>query len=436
MTKGKLALVVLLVATLLLVVKPAQVAHAAPFAVNSTADAVDASPGDGVCDDGAGNCTLRAAIMEANALPGADSIHLPALFGTTTVYALTIAGTGEDAAATGDLDITSDLTITGDGQAITIIDGGSLDRVFHIFGEAPVKIARVTIRGGNAAGGTGGGVATGKGAVAGGTVEIISSTVSGNTADSGGGIYVLGGSLSLMDSTVSDNTATGGAGGGVRNAGGAVVTLTNTTVSGNTASGGAESNGGGIHNADGTLTITASTISANTALWGGGIYSNGASDRVEKSTIANNFAGSGGGGVFAGELTMTNTTVSGNSTSGMGGGIYGAVVLTNSTVAENTATDEGGGLYRPGGLVELVNTIVANNTAPTGPDCSGAPTSLGQNLIRDPSSCGFTAVTGDLLGVDPLLGPLQNNGGTTDTSCWQSSLPGPARCIAAAGPSL
>src|SRR3990172_8808874 len=74
-------------------------AHAAEFTVNSTADAVDASLGDGTCDDGSGNCTLRAAIQEANALSGPDTIDLPA--GT---YTLTIPGTGEDAAATGDLD--------------------------------------------------------------------------------------------------------------------------------------------------------------------------------------------------------------------------------------------------------------------------------------------------------------------------------------------
>jgi CSLREA domain-containing protein len=94
----------------------AELAHAATFTVNSTADAVDTNPGDGVCADGSGNCTLRAAIMEANALPGADTITLPA--GT---YILTIPGINEDAAATGDLDITADLTINGADTASTII---------------------------------------------------------------------------------------------------------------------------------------------------------------------------------------------------------------------------------------------------------------------------------------------------------------------------
>ena len=81
-------------------------ASAAPFLVNATADAVDKDPGDGLCAATGGKCTLRAAIQETNALAGADTISLPA--GT---YLLTIAGSGEDAGASGDLDITDHLTI-------------------------------------------------------------------------------------------------------------------------------------------------------------------------------------------------------------------------------------------------------------------------------------------------------------------------------------
>src|SRR3989442_8077572 len=102
-------------------------ASAASFTINSTVDAVDASPGDGVCAEATGACTLRAAIMETNALPGTDTITLPA--GT---YTLTIPGAGEDASATGDLDITDVLTISGAGADSTIIDGAHLDRVLHM----------------------------------------------------------------------------------------------------------------------------------------------------------------------------------------------------------------------------------------------------------------------------------------------------------------
>ena len=92
----------------------------AAFVVNSTADAVDADPGDGVAEDDQGRTTLRAAIMEANAAAGDDSIVVPA--GT---YTLTIGGSGEDGAATGDLDITDTsgkLTITGAGADVVTID--------------------------------------------------------------------------------------------------------------------------------------------------------------------------------------------------------------------------------------------------------------------------------------------------------------------------
>ena len=180
-----------------LVVADSQPARAADFTVGSTADAVDASPGDGVCDDGAGSCTLRAVIQEANALAGADTITLPA--GT---YTLTIAGTAEDADATGDLDITDELTITGAGEAVTIIDGGGLDRVFHVIA---------------------------------GTVEISDATIRNGMAspdDDGGGIRNLG-TLTLANVTVSDNTARFG--GGIFNDPNATLTFDNTTVTSNTA---------------------------------------------------------------------------------------------------------------------------------------------------------------------------------------------------------
>jgi len=92
--------------------------HASIFTVNNTADKVDANPGDGLCSDDIGNCTLRAAIQEANSLEGADTVNIP-----TGIYVLTIQGIGENAAATGDLDITDEITITGAGAANTVIDG-------------------------------------------------------------------------------------------------------------------------------------------------------------------------------------------------------------------------------------------------------------------------------------------------------------------------
>ena len=103
----------------LIVLLPTLPAYASTFVVDSTADTADANPGDGACGDSSGNCSLRAAISEANALAGADTITLPA--GT---YTLTRAGTGDDVNATGDLDATSEIIINGAGAAATIIQAG------------------------------------------------------------------------------------------------------------------------------------------------------------------------------------------------------------------------------------------------------------------------------------------------------------------------
>ena len=118
-------------------------AQAANFTVDSPVDAVDASPGDGACASAAGDCTLRAAIQETNALPGADVITLPA--GT---YVLSIVPGGVNGADVGDLNITDDVTITGGGLRqlpTTIVDGNLLDRAFDIDDPVSVTMALFTI---------------------------------------------------------------------------------------------------------------------------------------------------------------------------------------------------------------------------------------------------------------------------------------------------
>ena len=167
--------------------------------VDSTADAVDANPGDGACDDGAGNCTLRAAIMEANATAGAVAITLPA--GT---YTLTIAAAGPNGAETGDLNITDELIVEGAGAETTIVDGGGLDRVFRVRKDNNVAISGVTVR--NGGGSNGGGISNS------GPMTLTDVTVSGNTADVGGGGIVNGGTLTMTNVTVTGNTADLGGG--------------------------------------------------------------------------------------------------------------------------------------------------------------------------------------------------------------------------------
>ncbi len=316
----------LLVGVVLAVI--ATTAAGATFVVTKTADT-----NDGVCD---ADCSLREAIIAANALAGADTITLPA-----GIYTLTIPGAGEDAAATGDLDITADLTINGAGAATTIIDGNGavlFDRVVHILAGTTVTISGLTIQNG---------------------LPL--------TPGSGGGIFSQGSALILTNSTVSGNTAFHG--GGIWNSG--MVTLNSSTVSGNSASGGI---GGGIVN------------------------------------------------VGIGTLTLNNSTVSGNSIpSGGGGGIFnfgGTVTLNNSTVNDNSG-GSGGGIYIYSGAASLKNTIVANSSS--GGNCAGSITSLGHNLSSD-ATCAF-AGPGDLNNTNPLLGPLANNGGPTETHALLAGSP-------------
>jgi len=343
-------------------------AQTATFVVNSTADTVDANPGDGVCADAFGNCTLRAAIMETNALPGADTIILPA--GT---YILTIPGVNEDLSATGDLDITSDLTITGAGANITTIDGGGIDRIFHIRGASTVYISGLTVTGGKTlTSSPGGGGVRNEG-----TLTLTNVTVRGNTADLGGGIFNdVGGALTINGSTISDNAAT-----------------LNDNAAPFTSDG-----GGGIFSISlgAALTLNRSTISGNTALVGGGIW------------------------IYHGTLILNNSTVSGNLAK-YGGGINTSnnsiiVRLTNSTISGNRSSNSAAFRTGENANTTLKNTIVAGNL---GGDCEIALTnnvvnSLGHNLDSD-GTCKLIHPTDLTSRENPLLGPLANNGGPTLT---------------------
>src|SRR3989304_6029497 len=214
----------------------ANLAQADIFTVTKTAD------DNGACVGG--DCSLREAIIAANAHPGADIITLPA--GT---YALTLSGSGEDASATGDLDITDDLTINGGCANKTIIDAegamGLGDRVLDIRDGV--------------------------------TAVIYDLTITGGFDESGGGRFVEGpspaGTLILNNSTVRGNTSsppTGSSGGGGIWSNGA-LTLNNSTVSGNTAVGVSFGSGGGILSYHGSVTLNNSTVSGNVANYGGGI---------------------------------------------------------------------------------------------------------------------------------------------------------------------
>ena len=149
------------------------------------------------------------------------------------------------------------------------------------------------------------------------------------------------------------------------------------------------------------------------------LIDSGSDVTINRLTISGGSKGFGGGILNNGTLTLTNATVSGNTAELAGGGIFngGTLTVRNSTVSANTAGVDGG-IHTEGGVgtAKLTNTIVARNVATTDPDASGLFTSLGNNLIGNTSGSGSTDWSdSDLLNQDPLLGPLQNNGGPTNT---------------------
>jgi predicted outer membrane repeat protein len=244
----------------------------------------------------------------------------------------------------------------------------------------------------------------------GGVVIVSDSTFSENVAHwGGGGIYDAGyffdGVVTVTNSTFSANHAD--TGGGILTYGN--LTVTNSTFIGNRASG-----GGGVWNNGGTATVDDSTFSGNRAdlYQGGGISSDGTLTVSNSTFFGNSATASGGGGIWNngefGTATVTNSTFSVNNASS-GGGIYtlgNNMIVTNSTFSGNRA-NEGGGVYQYSfGAATLKNTIVANSSM--GDNCSGPFVNGGGNLSYPDTTCpGINA--------DPKLGPLQHNGGPTET---------------------
>jgi len=230
-------------------------ANAATFAPAPATDDVDSAPGDGLCSSAAGVCTLRAAVQEANALPGPDRIELA---GQT--YTLTLALAAEDEAAGGDLDIAGELEVVGGGATASVIsardpEGVARDRVIDVLEGAKVSLERLGVRDGEVDG------------------------------EDGGGIYNAG-ELTLREADVANNRALAGFDmGGV---------------------------GGGILNA-GTLRLERSSVRRNRAELGGGVANAGTAEAVN-ATIAGNTAGSGGAALatLAGSASLTHVTMTGN----------------------------------------------------------------------------------------------------------------------------
>jgi hypothetical protein len=283
--------------------------------------------------------------------------------------------------------------------------------------------------------------------------------------------------LTISNGSVVGGMGSDGDGGGIRSAG--VLTLTDCTISANQAVGTefVGGHGGGVLNDRGTMTITRCTISNNSAQYstgssgdcpsgsGGGILNYpGGSLTVNNSTISGNSfsvhdgfglcsGGGGGGGIGnGGSMIVRNCTISGNSVSGtglataVGGGIrnYGNLQITSSTIAYDSVSGQngafGGGIYSSA-PTRSDSSIIALNSAPTGPDLTGGGglQSMGYNLIGNNADAVISSHPTDQIGtpaapIDPLLGPLANNGGPTLTHALQAGSPAIDRGDPAAPP--
>jgi CSLREA domain-containing protein len=356
-------------------------------------------------------CSLREAITAANTdsdfggcstVSGADIITLPA--GT---YTLTLVGT-DDANAAGDLDIQSDLTISGTGAPSTIVDGNRPligERVFDVRAPAnAVTFDGLTIRNGLTGIGNSGVPLT-----------VSNSLLTGNSGGLGGGIFHIAGVLTVINSTLSGNSALFG--GGLYNLNG-TVTLTNSTVSGNTATpnAGTGGNGGGIYNDHGSVTITTSTISQNRA-------------------VLVTPDGGTGGGIYTdhGTLIITNSTLSGNTADIVAGAISSdnaALTLAGSTLSGNSAF-VGGGFDIFGGTTTMRADLLDTGTRGANCHVTGSTfTSNGSNLSDDTSCQALFTLPSDKNNVNLMLGPLASNGGPTQT---HALLPGSPAIDALAG---
>lgn len=377
-------------------------ANAATFTVNAADDV-----NDGVCD--AAHCSLREAINAANAAAGGDTIDFDG------VSSVQLTATLPDIITTISIIGGSGVTVLGNADNGIVPNINTSFRAFVVTGTGNLSMSNVTV-----------------------------SNAKEDNANGGGLLNQTGGTVSLTNCDFNFNAAlnilgfAGGAGGGIFNNG--AMTLTNTEVSFNDAS----VQGGGIFNgANGALTLTESTVAFNTnntafTIGGGGIYNAAATVplTVNRSLIRSNLTGGNGGGIFnnAGVTNITNSTVAFNSAfANNGGGIYnfGTTTVTNSTITDQNFAQIGGGIFNDiGSTVNLRNTIVAGNAANSAPDVSGAYAAPMFNLIgKADGSTGFVNNTnGNKVGtsampLDPLLAPIANNGGATQTYALLSGSP-------------
>jgi predicted outer membrane repeat protein len=362
-------------------------------------------------DSGSGS--LRQALADAN---DGDTINFNPSVGEVTL-------------TTAELAIDKSVTLSAAPQTVPVArsSGKPEFRIFHVMPGHSVEINNLFISGGHITGDNGGGILNDNS-----TLTIADCTVSGNTIvsassanNSGGGIYNSG-TMTLTQVIINNNNAVFGGqpsavsfGGGISNAGTMII------IAGTVQSNMGFYFAGGIYNNNtGMMTITGSTIVNNqtgnpghSGGSGGGIVNYGTMT-IQDSTISGNTATGGdfegyGGGIYGNNITITNSTITGNSAL-RGGGVAGGGNIAHTTFSNNSASQAGGALYLTSAL-ELGNTILKAGASGVNIfNNGGSFITHGYNISSDDGS-GFLNGPGDQINTDPMLGPLQDNGGPTFT---------------------
>lgn len=363
---------VLPIAVALLAILATSPAFGVTFTVNSTLDQPDDLTRPDTCHTAANTCTLRAAVMQANRASGVSvTILVP-----SGIYALTLPAGTDDASGGLKLKHLSSgkpaIIIQRQGAGPTIIDANQKYRLLTVDAGVSVALSGITLRGGR-----------------------VSLDASLGLASHGGGIYSEG-TLSLDECTVIGNQ--GGLGGGIFNGGTLVVS--SSTIGPNSASG----LGGGVFNTN-ALTVMNSTFYGNSAGDGGGIY-NSKDMVLMSSTLSQNHVARSGGGIY------NNVTAN----------VYNSSIVFNWADSDRQGAGSAGGIYNGApGTFNLRNTLVAGNNvgdAPVYDDCTGTLTVYGRAAFGETAPCTiqFAAGAGYItLNALSLIGPLQDNGGSTFT---------------------
>jgi len=407
--------------------------------VTTLEDTSDVNPGDGLCADADGGCSLRAAVQEANALGGPRTIRLDA----DATYVLTIAGADENQAATGDLDISGNITIRGRNSTL---DASGLDRAFDVMVGAALEVRKLHVINGavtdanrgayrnsgildvrqssimqcsaRGVGASGGAISNESGELnvrttimmsntstrAGGAIEAVAGATlirncemlnneTGPGPGNGGAFHLTGaGDVVVRDSLIEGNIAAR-EGGGLWNSGVGKMSVRDCEILGNVANGtAADDGGGGLFNDGGQRLVRHCSIRENDATTGagsgGGVFNNAGHVELRNCTVELNMSNRAGGGIEAREGTtmiedsVLNFNMTGPSP-GNGGALHltgaGAVWVSGSQIMANLATAEGGGLWNANAGTMIVDDCTLRDNVATGDD----PDQGGGGLFND-----------------------------------------------------